>query len=199
MYEYITGKLIEKSPVRVVIDIHGIGYLIQISVTTHADLPTLGETVKLLTYFVVREDAQILYGFSSEEERELFKLLISVNGIGPKMAMSILSGLSLSELKRAIVEGLLPVLTGISGVGKKTAERIVIELREKVVLDRQEHVRSSSMSRDAEDGVSGDALQALIQLGYKKQNAKDAIQKVLKSNGEKVSVEDLIRASLKYI
>lgn len=198
MYEYISGRLIEKSPTRVIIDINGVGYLIQISVTTHADLPVLGELVKLLTYFIVREDAQILYGFSTEEERELFKLLISVNGIGPKMAMSILSGLSLSELKRAIVEGLLPVLTGISGVGKKTAERIIIELRERVVLDRRESA-SASIERETEDGITGDAIRALIQLGYKKQNAKEAIQRVLKNSSEKVTIEELVRASLKYV
>ncbi|MCM8776253.1 MAG: Holliday junction branch migration protein RuvA, partial [Candidatus Omnitrophica bacterium] len=130
----------------------------------------------------------------------LFKLLISISGIGPKIAMTILSGLSISDLKRAIVDGSIHVLTGISGVGRKTAERIIIELREKLVLEERRADQPVSLPIKAEDQLFEDTLQALIQLGYRRQNARDAIQKVLRdSKSEKLSVENLIRESLKHV
>ena len=199
MYHYLNGRLIEKSPTQLVLETGGIGYQVQIPVSTYSALPETGQTVRILTHFVVREDAQALYGFLTEEERRIFKLLISVSGIGPKMAMTALSGISVPELKKAIVEGSLAVLTGISGIGRKTAERIVVELREKLVLEGHDH-SGSSLLTEKPNVLVEDSLQALVALGYRRQNAKEALQKVLKNPGaEKLSVEELIRASLKYV
>ncbi len=199
MYSYISGTLIEKSPAHVVIETHGVGYELIVPISTHQKLPNTGQHVKLLIHFVVREDAQILYGFSTEEERELFRLLMSVSGIGPKMAITILSGIGIAELKQAIVDGAVPVLTSISGIGRKIAERLIVELREKVILDERRadtHKHAGHRSTLMEDSVK-----ALVSLGYGKQNAKIAVQKVLSAhpNHEKMKVEELIRQSLKYV
>lgn len=199
MYSYISGTLIEKSPTHVVIDAHGVGYELIVPISTHQKLPTAGQNVKLLIHFVVREDAQILYGFSTEEERELFRLLMSVSGIGPKMAITILSGIGISELKQAIVDGAVPVLTAISGIGKKIAERLVVELREKVILEdrRIDHHKTGGQK----NALVEDSVKALVSLGYGKQSAKEAVQKVLSAHPhhEKMKVEELIRQSLKYV
>ncbi len=200
MYHYLTGRLAEKSTAYVVLDVGGVGYQISVPLSTHEALPNLGETVKLLTYFVVREDQQALYGFLTEAERNLFKLLISVSGIGPKTALIALSGVPIGELRRAIVDGSLHVLTGISGIGRKTAERIVVELREKLVLDeRKVEIAGMNLSQGEEDLVQ-DSLQALLQLGYRRQSAREAIQKALKApHTGKLSVEGLVRESLKHV
>lgn len=201
MYEYLIGKLVEKKPTEIIVDVGGVGYLVQIPVSTHAVLPALGETVKVLTYFVVREDAQLLYGFASAEERNLFKLLITVSGIGPRMGLTLLSGLSVSELKRAIVNGEVHRLTSISGIGRKTAERIIVELRERLVVEGEKREEVARVcATPTEDSVVEDSLQALIKLGYRKQNAMGAIRKVLKNPPQgPLSVEDLIRESLKHV
>ena len=199
MYNYISGTLVEKFPTGVTIDANGIGYQLRIPLSTHHRLPEVGKHVKLLTHFVVREDAQQLYGFFTEEERELFRLLISVSNVGPKMAMTILSGIEIHELQQAIVDGAVPVLSAISGIGRKTAERVVVELREKIIIEEQQ--TRTSKKENVDDTLVADSLQALISLGYKKQDAKTAIQKVLSmhSNKEKINAEQLIRQSLKYV
>lgn len=198
MYHYLSGKLIEKSPTAIVIDVNGIGYDLTIPVSTYASLPALGEQVKLLTHFVVREDAQLLYGFATEEERKMFRLLISISGIGPKIANTALSGILVEDLKAAIKEGNVAILTSVSGIGKKTAERIVIELREKVILEggKATGAKSSSLliSSEAED-----AVQALIALGYSKNEAQTAVDKAQKSASEKLAVDKLVRNALKYV
>ena len=200
MYQYLSGKLVEKIPTLVTVDVQGIGYLIHIPVSTYGQLPSLGEPVKLLTHYVVREDFQGLYGFFTEEEREMFRLLISISGIGPKMGMTVLSGSSLAELKQAIVNGNLDFLTKIPGIGRKTAERIVVELKEKIIVDDRRLPQGGAVKMSAEESMMEDSLRALIELGYKKQNAKEAIQKALNENGSaKKSVSDLIRVSLKYV
>lgn len=199
MYHSLTGRLIEKSATGVVLDVSGVGYQVQIPVSTFSGLPELGQTVRLLTHFVVREDAHVLYGFLSEEERLLFRLLISVSGIGPKSAATVLSGVAIPDLKRAIAEGNVPVLTEIPGIGRKTAERIIVELREKLILEDKKPAPTLARMRESEDTVE-DSLRALVELGYRKQNAQEAIQKALKGlSGNKVSVQDLIRASLKHV
>ena len=200
MYDYISGRLVEKSAASMVVDVAGIGYAVSIPVSTFAALPEVGQNVKILTHFVVREDMQALYGFYTEEERRLFRLLLSVSGIGPKSALTVLSGISIADLKRAIVNGNLAVLTGIPGIGRKTAERLVIELREKIVVDEKK-VHSSTLDKlQAQDALIEDSLRALVELGYRKQNAQEAIRKAVKNLEDgKYSVPDLIRASLKYV
>jgi len=198
MYNYLSGKLIEKTPTAVIIEAAGIGYDLTIPVSTYASLPSLGEHVKLLTHFVVREDAQLLYGFATEDERKMFRMLISISGIGPKIANTALSGILVEDLKIAIKDGNVAVLTSISGIGKKTAERIVIELREKVILEggKTSGAKSAShlISSEAED-----AVQALIALGYSKNEAQTAVDKAQKSAPEKLAVDKLVRNALRHI
>ncbi len=200
MYHYLIGKISEKTPTAAILDVNGIGYEVRVSLSTFSSLPNLGETVKLFTHFVVREDAQLLYGFATEEEREAFRLLISISGIGPKLAITLLSGVTLPELKRAIQEKNVPVLTAISGIGQKTAERVIIELKDKIgkaeISAGKELIHDASVS----DQMVEDSVSALVSLGYTKQKAKDAIQKTLKALlGKKPSVEEIIRAALKHV
>jgi Holliday junction DNA helicase RuvA len=200
MYHYLNGKIAEKTPTAVILDVHGIGYEVRVSLSTFSSLPNLGETVKLFTHFVVREDAQLLYGFATEEEREVFRLLISISGIGPKLAITLLSGVTLPELKRAIQEKNIPVLTAISGIGQKTAERVIIELKDKI--GRAEASSGKEIVHDASvsDQMVEDSVSALVSLGYTKQKGKEAIQKTLKAlQGKKPSVEEIIRAALKHV
>ena len=200
MYHFLSGKLIEKTPTSVVMDVNGVGYDVLIPVSTYSFLPALGQPVKLLTHFVVREDAQLLYGFGTDEERKMFRLLISVSGIGPKIATTALSGILVEDLKLAIKDGNIAVLTSISGIGKKTAERMVLELREKIILDGSKSTSSSGlrggmgMSSEAED-----AVQALIALGYSKNQAQIAVEKSVKSSSDKLPIDKLVRVALKFI
>ena len=148
----------------------------------------------------MREDAQLLFGFATEEERSLFRHLIGVTGIGAKLAVTVLSGLGISELKRAIVEGSIPALQSISGIGRKTAERLVVELREKIVVEGAAVELKSPVDLNTDEALVHDSLQALVSLGYSKQNARTAIQKVLaRQNGNRLNPELLIRASLKHM
>ncbi|HOW88007.1 MAG TPA: Holliday junction branch migration protein RuvA [Candidatus Omnitrophota bacterium] len=200
MYHHLNGKIVEKTPTAVVLDVNGIGYEVRVPLSTFSSLPNAGETVKLLTHFIVREDLQALYGFATEEEREAFKLLISISGIGPKLAITLLSGVTLQELKRAIQEKNVPVLTAISGIGQKTAERVIVELKDKIgrteVSAGKELIHDASIS----DQTVEDSVLALVSLGYTKQKAKDAVQKVLKTSlSKKVSVEEIIRTALKHV
>ncbi|MBN1687476.1 MAG: Holliday junction branch migration protein RuvA [Candidatus Omnitrophica bacterium] len=198
MYCYLTGKLIEKTPIRVVLETGGIGYQLLVPVSTSGVLPALGENIRLLTEFVVREDSQTLFGFATEEERQMFRLLLSVSGIGPKLAITVLSGKLIADLKRSIVNGDLVSLTGIPGIGKKTAERIIVELREKVVLDERQ--KQTFVSQGMDESLIEDSVRALIELGYRKQNAKEAVGKVLRQSQDKsLTASEIIRASLKYV
>ena len=199
MYSFLAGILAEKSPTLVTIDVNGIGFQLVVPLSTSRELPAVGEKAKLLTQHVVREDAQLLFGFATEEERSLFKLLLSVSGVGPKLAITVLSGLGIGELKRAIVEGSVPALTAISGIGRKTAERWIVELREKIVVEGRSEGKSGVALSKSEVLVQ-DSIRALVSLGYSKQSAKTAIQKVLEGrSSERISTESLIRESLKQI
>jgi len=202
MYNYISGTLIEKSPAGVVVDAGGIGYELHVPVSTFGRLPALGAPVKLLTRFVVREDAQILYGFVTQEEKRLFELLISISGIGPKTALTALSGVEPVVLKRAIVRGDVEVLKSVPGIGRKTAERIVIELREKLAAEGLESMGEESSSQTGSSGsvTLDDAVEALVALGYKRPGAKQAVEKAVKASGkESLSVEELVRSSLQHV
>ncbi|MBI4395297.1 MAG: Holliday junction branch migration protein RuvA [Candidatus Omnitrophica bacterium] len=199
MYSFLAGVLAEKSPTLITIDVNGIGFQLIVPLSTSQKLPQVGAKAKILTYHVVREDAHLLFGFATEEERALFKLLLSVSGIGPKLAITILSGLGIAELKKAIVEGSVLALTAISGIGRKTAERIIIELREKVVIEGRGEEKSSPLLSKNEV-LAQDSIRALVSLGYSKQDAKAAVQKVLeKRSSERLDTESLIRESLKQI
>ena len=200
MYSFLSGILAEKSLTSVTIDVNGIGFQLSVPLSTSQKLPHVGEKVKLLVHHVVREDAQLLFGFATEEERSLFKLLLGVSGIGPKLAITVLSGLGIGELKKAIVDGSVPALTAISGIGRKTAERLIIELREKVVIAGRTEEGKTIATLSKHEALVEDSIRALVSLGYSKQSAKAAIQKVLASQGNsRLSAESLIRESLKQI
>ena len=199
MYEFLSGKIAKKDPTRLVLEVGDIGFDLAIPLSTYHSLGKPGDAARVLTHFQVREDSQQLFGFASEEERTLFRLLLSVNGVGPKVSLAVLSGIGIAELRKAIIEGSVPALTAISGIGRKTAERLIIELREKILL--LESKTEPASKQTPKDGrlVEG-SLQALVSLGYRVPEAKRALQKVLAEKPrEALSVEDLIRASLKYI
>jgi len=182
------GILLEKTPPLVLIDCNGVGYECEVPMSTFYNLPSIGEKVVMLTHFVVREDAQLLYGFGSNQERATFRQLLKVNGIGAKSALSILSGLSIDELVQAVALQEATMLTRVPGVGKKTAERLLLELKDKFTVDGV-----AAMSSNKAKSASGDVLNALLALGYNEREALAAV-KQLPSD---VTVADGIRQSLK--
>lgn len=200
MYEFLSGKIITKEPTRLVLEVGGIGYELSIPLSTFHALENPGGPARILTHFLVREDHQQLFGFKTEEERSIFRLLLSVTGVGPKMSLAVLSGIGTSELRKAIVEGSIPTLTAVSGIGRKTAERLIVELREKILLLEPRVGAVNSHRVPGGEQLVEDSLQALVSLGYRRPEARQAVQKVLaEKSGSAFSVEDLIRASLKYI
>jgi Holliday junction DNA helicase RuvA len=195
----LEGKIVSKSPVEVVVDVGGIHYLVNIPVTVYQKLGEVGANVKLYTYLIVREEEIYLYGFSSVEERDFFKLLISVSGIGPKMAQAIMSGMSVDELKNSIIRGDVSSLVSIPGVGKKTAERVIVELRDKIAKIEFAGKPLEFISSDQVE-VRNEALLALISLGFSRQSAEKAIRAVLKENEKmEFTVEELVKQALRHI
>lgn len=193
MIEFVSGRLAEKSPTHAVIQTGGIGFHLPIPLSSYDALPLPGEEVKLYTYLVVREDSLTLYGFANLNERGMFERLIHVSGIGPKLALTALSGLPLRDLKLAIADGDVKRLTSISGIGKKMAERLVVELRDKLDAAESLELRSSG------PGLSTnlrDAILALVALGYKQQDARKMLEKVQQTHPEDLEVEDLVRKAL---
>lgn len=194
MITFVEGILVEKQPTRAVVNVQGLGYEVLIPVSSYETLPSEGDRVRVLTYLQVREDAQVLFGFSTEDEREMFKQLITINGIGPKLAVSVLSGLSVNELKAALVEGDLKKLCGISGVGKKTAERMVVELRDKFGPIAQLELAGGKVM--PEDARLADAAAALASLGFKPEQADKMVAKLAKKITPECTVESLLRMAL---
>jgi len=198
MIASLTGILKYKSPTEILIDVHGIGYTVSIPLSTYEKLGDVGSSICLLTHFYVREDAMQLFGFFSDEERRLFKLLISVSGIGPKIAQSILSGMNVEELKSYLLNGDVTALTAIPGVGKKTAERLILELRDKVGKSIPDTEPISSLGM-ASATMRAEALQALTSLGYNLQIAEKSIRLVLKeTEGSIISIEELVKRALRH-
>jgi Holliday junction DNA helicase RuvA len=196
MITYLQGTLVEKQPTRVVLDVGGVGYEVFVPLSSYDRLPHTDAPCRLLTVDHVREDVHQLFGFATERERRMFGLLMSISGIGPKLAMSALSGLSIRDLTRAIVESDVKRLSSISGLGKKTAERIVVELRDKIgeaeALDAVAGVDELS----GEDTQRRDAVLALVALGYKQADAARMVAAALKNTGHDVSVESIIKNAL---
>ena len=201
MITFLQGKLVEALPTQVVVDVNGVGYEALIPLSSFDKLPQPGETIKLLTQLVVREDAHILYGFASAAERDLFRLLVnSVSGIGPKTALNILSGVSVMAFRGAVAGGDVKALSQISGVGKKTAERIIVELRDKIgPASAGWEAASAQRSLSPEDQKLNDAVLALMALGFRQIDAHDAVRAASRNAGlgAKATVEDLVRACLK--
>jgi Holliday junction DNA helicase RuvA len=193
MIECLEGILSDKSTTHAVVVTGGVGFYLPIPLSSYDQLPLPGNSVKLLTHLAVKEDDLTLYGFATESERFLFRKLIQVSGIGPKLAMTALSGLSPRDLKSSIIQGDVKRLSSISGIGKKMAERLVVELRDK--FDAGDILESSS-GEPAPSGPERDAILALIALGYKQQEAKKLLSKVLASAAPDTPVEELIRKAL---
>ena len=204
MIAHLSGKLIDKHATSVVLDVNGVGYEVTIPVTTFYDLEEAGQTVSLRIYTHVREDALQLFGFKTLRERELFTLLISVSGIGPKSAVAMLSGMSADEIITAIRQNNLARLTSIPGLGKKTAERLVIELRDKMTklsspaLDEGLASQAAPGSVGSEDALREDALSALINLGYQRAAAEKTVTSAMQEGGG-LSVELILRRSLRTL
>jgi len=198
MISFLHGKLIETLPTQVTIDVGGVGYEILIPLSSFDKLPAPGGDVKLITHLVVREDAHILYGFATAGERELFRLLInSVSGIGPKTALNILSGMNAVAFRGAVAGGDVKSLSQISGVGKKTAERIVVELRDKMGAAGAWEASSAQRALSPDDQKINDAVLALMALGFKQAEAHDSVRAALAVLGPQAGVEQLVRACLK--
>lgn len=187
----LTGQLLEKNPPQILVDCHGVGYEVDVPMSTFYQLPSTGQPVSLLTHFVVREDAQILYGFATAAEREAFRQLIRISGVGPRTALSVLSGLSVTELAQAVTAQEAGRIVKVPGIGKKTAERLLLELKGKLGADLPALGAAASAVGDA----AADIQQALMALGY---NEKDATA-ALKALPAGVGVADGIKLALKAL
>ena len=190
MIARLSGTLLEKTPPLVLIDCNGVGYECEVPMSTFYNLPALGEKVVMLTHFVVREDAQLLYGFGSSQERATFRQLLKVNGIGAKSALSILSSLSIEDLVQAVAMQEPAMLTRVPGIGKKTAERLLLELKDKFTI---EHAASAGLTPPTSS--ASDILNALLALGYRDKEAASAVKLLEKDIG----VTDGIRQALKLL
>jgi len=189
----LEGILLEKQPPVLLIDVLGVGYELEASMSTFYHLPECGENLILHTHLVVREDAQLLYGFFSLSERAMFRNLIRISGVGPKLALTILSGISADEFRRCIMEDDSKSLTRLPGVGKKTAERLVIELRDRLEKDHNFKLPGTVAPIEKHISPVNDAVSALISLGYKAQQASQMVRDI---EVEGMSTEDIIRAAL---
>ncbi len=195
MIAYLRGELAEKDISRVVVECGGVGYEVAIPLSTFDRLPAEGEQVKLYTHHDVREDAQLLFGFSSSQERDMFELITSVSGVGPKLALAILSGLTVGALELAISQGDAKRLASVKGIGKKTAERLVIELRGKInPIEALAHATDET-SKD-QGAVLRDAMLALAALGMGEEIARAKVQKVLEDEPDCANVETIIKKAL---
>ncbi|CCG52347.1 Holliday junction DNA helicase RuvA [Flavobacterium indicum GPTSA100-9 = DSM 17447] len=193
MIAQIQGRLVEKTPTDVVIDCHGVGYQIHISLHTFSQLPE-SENIKLYTYLQIKEDAHSLYGFAEKKERELFKLLISVSGVGAGTARTMLSSLAPEQIIQAIASNDVGTIQSIKGIGAKTAQRVILDLKEKVLkLYQIEEVSGTPYNTNKEE-----ALSALEVLGYVRKNAEKVVEKILVATPN-ASVEDLIKQALKVL
>ena len=193
MYHHLSGKLVHKSATAIVVDVAGVGYDLSVPLSTYEGLPREGSDVRLLTHLHVRDDGMRLFGFLSADERELFRMLIGVSGIGPMLALAVLSGTSVETVKQAVINGDASLLKKIRGVGTKTAERMVLELREAVTrLGVRPGVTVSVGDRTALDAVA-----ALVSLGYSRTKAEEAVAVARKKCGPDVTVEELVRDALK--
>lgn len=198
MITFLNGKLVDALPTQAVVEVQGVGYEVLIPLSSFDKLPQPGNDVKLLTQLIVREDAHTLYGFASAAERDLFRLLINnVSGIGPKTALNILSGMNPVSFRGAVANGDVKALSQISGVGKKTAERIVVELRDKIGAAGAWEASSAARSLPASEQKVNDAVLALMALGFKQVEAHDTVRGAQAVLGVQATVEELVRASLK--
>ena len=193
MYDFIKGKLIEKNPASAVVDCNGVGYLINISLNTYSKLKD--ENCLLYTHLAVREDAMSLYGFFDKDERQLFRMLISVSGVGSSTAQLILSSLSPEKAVEAIVNNNISMLQSVKGIGNKTAQRIILDLKDKISkVNISKDILTSAHNTNREEALSG-----LVMLGFSKQSAEKTLDRIISQKGDALSVEDLIKLALQNL
>jgi holliday junction DNA helicase RuvA len=197
MITFLDGKLISALPTQATIEVGGVGYEVFIPLSSYDELPPVGQPIRLLTHLAVREDAHVLYGFMTPAERDLFRLLVNnVSGIGPKLALAVLSGMSVTSFKAAVVNSDVAAISKISGLGKKTAERIILELKDKVGVAAAWEAASAVHAPTAEQDQANEAVLALIALGYKQVDAHKTVHD-LQQKGEGKSPEELVKLALK--
>lgn len=194
MITQLQGKLVEKNPTHVVIDCHGVGYFVNISLNTYSALPE-GEAIKLYTYLQIKEDAHTLYGFLTKAEREVFVLLLSVSGVGASTARTMLSSLTATHVRSAIINGDVATIQAVKGIGAKTAQRVVLDLKDKMLkLQDFEEVHFNTLNTNKEE-----ALAALEVLGFVRKQAEKVVDTIIKSDSEELSVEEIIKQALKRL
>ena len=196
MITFLEGVLADKDPTRVVLNVGGVGYEVFIPLSSYDRLPAEGVACKILTYDHVREDIHSLYGFLTADERRMFLMLLNVNGIGPKLAMTALSGLSIRDLKAAIAQADVKRLSSISGIGKKTAERIVVELRDKLGAGEAMEAITAKGETTPDRVRARDAILALISLGYKQADAQQMVRQAVEGAKPDATVEEVVRRAL---
>jgi len=197
MITFLDGKLVSALPTQAIVDVGGVGYEVFIPLASYDKLPAVGQPVRILTHLHVREDAQILYGFMTAAERDLFRLLVNnVSGIGPKLALAVLSGMSVKNFKAAVVNSDIASLSKISGLGKKTAERIVLELKDKLGVAAAWEAASATHAPTPDQEQANEAVLALIALGYKQIDAHKTVRE-LQEKGEAKAAEELVKLALK--
>jgi Holliday junction DNA helicase RuvA len=199
MIAQVQGILAAKQVDRVIVDVHGVGYQVFIPLSTYYTLPEPADRVTLLTTMYVREDALRLYGFATAEEQDLFTLLMSVSSIGPRLALNMLSSIAAPDLRRAIAQSDIAALQAIPGIGRKTAERVILELKEKVVLLEMTAVEHGAAPLPKDDQLVSDVLSALLNLGYKRGEAEKALRTVRARQDGDVVVETLLKDSLRLL
>ncbi len=197
MIAHLEGKIRHKSPDFIIVDVHGVGYCVQVPLSTYYDLPDPGHEICLNIHTHVRDDALQLYGFCTLAEKEMFLRLIGISGIGPRLAVNILSGISAGELREVIYQENRERLQSIPGVGKKTAERILLELRDKFKLKKEGPSKFQAVS--CEPNVRDDAYSALLNLGYRPAEAEKALQHVETADGTHLALPDLLRKALSLL
>jgi Holliday junction DNA helicase RuvA len=197
MITFLNGKLVSALPTQATVDVNGVGYEVLIPLSSYDKLPVVGQPIRILTHLTVREDAHILYGFMTVPERDLFRLLVNnVSGIGPKLALAVLSGMSVTNFKTAVVNSDIGAISKISGLGKKTAERIVLELKDKLGVAAAWEAATAAHAPTPEQEQANEAVLALIALGYKQVDAHKAVRD-LQTQGEGKSAEELVKLALK--
>src|SRR6201982_3537649 len=197
MITFLDGKLISALPTQATIEVGGVGYEVFIPLSSYDELPPVGQPIRILTHLAVREDAHVLYGFMTPAERDLFRLLVNnVSGIGPKLALAVLSGMSVTSFKAAAVNSDVAAISKISGLGKKTAERIVLELKDKLGVAAAGEEERAAHAPTAEQDQANEAVLALIALGYKQVEAHKAVREI-QEKGEAKSSEELVKLALK--
>ncbi len=194
MIAHLKGQLIQKSPVSLVVDVQGVGYEVFIPLTVYYELPECGTTVSLYIHTRIREDSLKLFGFIKEADKQMFELLIRISKVGPKIALAFLSGMTAQDLTQAVFNDDISTLSAIPGVGRKTAERLALELKDKL-LELNLQPEAATASNTPGNGLKDDAVSALVNLGYKKAQAEQALRKVWRDEA-KPSLEELIRDSL---